>query len=172
MKSFLVLAPGRFMNEPGVELAIKSFAQLYNNVTPKHQRRLNLVIIEEESHIPILQNQLSREPFGNAVRIISRRDIENTEIAYQSASLFLLPIKMDGYKVIPEALSFGLPILTYENPSNKTLLDNTCSMLVGRRSKDNPYEEFSRLLEMLYFDPEVRKILARGAIQKYEKVIN
>lgn len=173
MKPFFVLAPGRFMNEPGINVTIKSFSSLYHNVTPKHQRRLRLIIIEAEDQIPLLRQQLSAERFSDeVVHIVSRQDIENAEAAYQNASLFFLPIDIDGYKVIPEALSFGLPVLTFDNPNIKTLLDNTCSMLVRSRSVSNAHEEFSRMLEMLYFDPEVRKILSKGAMDKYARELH
>jgi len=43
-------------------------------------------------------------------------------------------------------------------------------MLVPRRRRKEGHAEFSRILEMLYFDPEVRKILAKGAMCRYEKV--
>jgi len=110
MNPFMVLSPGHFINIHGVELTIRSFATVYHKVSPKHQRRLKLVIIEEEAQIPELKRQLKKEKLGKAVEIIKRQNVEQTEAAYKNASLFLFPTLMDGYKIIPEALSFGLPV--------------------------------------------------------------
>lgn len=172
MQSFLVLSPGSFINEAGVEITIKSFARLYHKMTPKHQKRLKLVFIEEAKQISILEGQLSRNALDGVFQIINREEVSKVEKVYQQASLFLFPTRMKINKIIPEALSFGLPILTYEYPDVRTYLDNTCSILVRQQKHSDEYLIFADMLEMLYYDPEVRKLLARGAAYKYENELN
>ncbi len=172
MTPFVVLSPGRFVDQTGVEIAICTFANLYHDLTPKHQKKIKLVIIEEADEIVHLEKQIAKENLKNAVNIIHRSDMDNVEAAYENASVFLFPAMVYSHKIIPEAMSFGLPILTYENPDFKDILDYTCSMLVDKRYNYRGEDEFFNYLEMLYFDPEVRKILARGAMDKYENEMN
>ncbi len=171
MKPFFVLSPGNFFDEKNTSTTIKSFAELFNRVSPKHQKRLKLIFIEEDSHISRLNELLAKERLGNASVIINRFVVEEVEAAYLDASIFLFT-GTPNEKIIPEALSFGLPVLTFEDPSLKQYLDNTCSMLVKNSFSNNVHEHFADLLEMLYFDPEVRKLLAKGAISKYNKELS
>lgn len=166
MKTFLVLSPGGFINKHGIEITLKSFSCLYNSVTPKHQRRLRLCIIEEEGKFLELRKLIISADLEKVVNIINRAEVEDVITAYQNAALFLYPAMEYGLKLIPEALSFGLPILTFEHPDLNVILDNTCSMLV-KNDHSFGYEKFTTILEMLYFDPEVRKVLSRGAKVKY-----
>jgi len=172
MTPFIVLSPGRFVDQSGVEIAITTFANLYHDLTPKHQRKIKLIIIEEADEIVHLEKQITKLRLQNSVEIICRSEMDNVETAYETASVFLFPAMVYSNKIIPEAMSFGLPILTYENPDFKEVLDHTCSMLVDKRYKYRGEDEFFNYLEMLYFDPEVRKILAKGASFKYERELN
>ncbi len=168
MKPFLVLSPGGFINRTSIQITLKSFSCLYNSVTPKHQKRLQLNIIEEKERFPELRKLINNEKLDHAVSIIERADVENVIIAYENATVFLFPSFEYGLKLIPEALSFGLPVLTYEHKDLNNILDNTCSMLV-KRDQSLRFEKFTSILEMLYFDPEVRKILSQGARMKYQR---
>ena len=172
LKPIIVLSPGSFIDKKSIDVAIKSFANLYHRLTPKHQRRLTLCIIEEEEDVPFLNRKLEEENIQAVSKIINRNDINNTELAYKSASVFLFPSKDSGYKIIQEALSFGLTILTFEHEDTKKELDSSCSILIRQSEEGREYETFSKKLEMLYFDQEVLEILKKGAQVKFEKLYN
>lgn len=172
MTPFIVLSPGRFVDPLGIEIAIQAFSDLFQSLSPKHQRKSRLIIIEEENEIEITEKLLDAQNLKKSAGIIRREDIDQVKIAYTSASLFLFPVEKYAVKIIPEALSFGLPVLTYENSDLKPILDKTCSMLVDNRLRNQSVELYTNFLEILYFDPEVRKILSRGAINKYENELN
>ena len=168
MTPFYVLSPGRFIDRKGIDIAIKSFSNLYHNVTPKHQKRLRLIIIDEAENFNQLKSTLQKENIEDSVKIVNRINAAEAESVYKSASLFLFPSVHSGYKLICEALSYNLPVLTFQCSDVKDILDSSCSMLMNSQKDERAYEGFSKMLEMLYFDPEVRKILAKGAQNRHE----
>ncbi len=167
MNPFFVLAPGDFLDHRNARLAIEAFARVYRTLTPKHQRRMRLIIIDEdENHSKHLHLARKLKAEG-ALQVVSRFDAEQAERAYQQASVFFCATDQSLASIIPEALSYGLPILSTANAQIKDYIDNTCGMIVEKRSESQLIEGFSRMFSMLYFDPEVRKILQKGAKRKY-----
>lgn len=167
MKPFNVLSPGIFFDENIVHTTIKSFAHLFNNVSPKHKRRIKMIFVEEAEFIPKLKALLRFSGLENANIVIDRSVIDGVEGAYNDASIFLFPGIPSCNKIIPEALSFGLPILTFDTPSCKEYLDKSCSMLVRKQKYSDQSEEFAEMMEMLYFDPQVQQLMAKGAAHKF-----
>ena len=128
MKSLEVLTPGVFFDKLSLQIAIASFANFYHNVSPKHQKRLHLIVIEEADYISYTTQQAQIESIGKVLKIINREDVSEVIDAYKSADVFLLPSKNSIIKLISEALSFGLPVLSYEHRDTKVMLDPGCSM--------------------------------------------
>jgi len=99
-------------------------------------------------------------------------DQEKVETSYTNGSVLLLPSKDNFSKLVSESFSFGLPVICYDNEHIEDIVDQTCGMLVHEDNVGESIIEFSNLLRMLYFDPEARKILKRGAKNKYTQALS
>ena len=80
----------------------------------------------------------------------------------------LLPSADNITRLISEAFSFGLPVVCYDSEELEETVDPTCGMTVDNDNYQESVIGFSEVLRMLYFDPEARKILKKGALKKYE----
>ena len=167
MIPFNVLSPGGFIDEQNAIIALNAFARFYHTVTPKHQRRIKLIIVDEEDNILTLHGTIQTLKIEKAVELIPRYAVERVEGAYRKSDVFLFPSQRSISKVIPEALSYGLPILTIDNDEVRNYIDKTCGMTVRRIKQQQLPAALANMLQMLYFDPEVRKILHKGAKRKY-----
>ena len=167
MTPFHVLSPGGFISEQGSEIAIQAFSRLYHSITPKHQRQIHLILVDEKKAIQRLNHKINTSGIGKAVRFIERENTDEVVAAYEEASVFLFPASNSLHRIIPEALSYGLPVITIEHEEMKAYIDATCGMLVRKLAFDQTIAEFTNMMKMLYFDPEVRKILKKGAKTKY-----
>ena len=99
------------------------------------------------------------------------RALEKIEEAYNQAHLLLLPSQTKTYNGIMQALSKGLPVLSYRGEERETLIDLTCGMLIDYMSTGQSIGDFANLLRMLYFDPAACKILKKGALKKYTTLL-
>ena len=70
-----------------------------------------------------------------------------------------------------QALSKGLPVLSYRGEERESLIDLTCGMLIDYMSTGQSIGDFASLLRMLYFDPAACKILKKGALKKYTTLL-
>ncbi|MEM1321741.1 MAG: glycosyltransferase [Bacteroidota bacterium] len=169
MTPFNAITPGDFIDADALALVIESFAGFYHNVTPKHQKRSRLSIIGGEEHLQMISDLRNKHELGDALVILTAEDEEAIRELYKEADVLFMPVKKMIGKVIPEALSFGLPILCYDTEDLREELDHTCGMFVTPYKMINHcIDEFTEKINMLYFDPEVRKILSKGAFKKYK----
>ena len=61
-----------------------------------------------------------------------------------------------------------MPVVCYESEILEEAIDSSCGMTIEQDNFQENVTEFSDVLRMLYFDPEARKILKKGALKKYE----
>ena len=71
--------------------------------------------------------------------------------------------------VVPEALSFSLPILCFDNDGPGELMDNTCGFKVPYSNPEESIQAFSKYLNLLFHSEEKRSELSKGAKIYFEK---
>ena len=170
MTSFNVMTLGDFISSDAMEVVIESFAAFYHEVTPKHQKKLKLHIIGGEEYLMKITKWSQELDLGKAMNLVDSANESQIRDLYNSDVVLMLPIKREIGKIIPEAFSFGVPILCFDTPFLRAAADNTCAMFTPVKSKNHCVLGFKRNIGILYFDPEVRKILHKGAIKKYENM--
>lgn len=164
-----VVTLGRFYLGDEIEIAIESFASFFLELTSKHHKKLKLIIIDDRENEHELRELIERNDIRAVTEIVAVENQERVEAVYKNAGLLLLPSRRNGGLIVPEALSYSIPILCYETEEMRSLVDLTCAMFVKAKCKEDSVSGFAQLIDMLYFDPEVRKILKRGALSKYHK---
>ncbi len=170
MTPFNAITLGDFISAEEMSIVIESFIGFYHNVTAKHQKRSKLHIIGGERHIELIRKMRDSLGVREAIELVANDNEKLIRELYQSTDILFLPVKEAVGKVIPEALSFGIPILCYESEEIKEELNHTCGMFVEPyKMRGHCVDEFMDKINMLYFDPEVRKILSKGALKQYKE---
>lgn len=168
MKSFIILSPVDSCSRVEVELILRSFESFFESVTNKHKKRLCLVMVTgNEAHQALIETYRKGMPDG-AVRILRGEDARHWGLI--GADVLFLPDLQRCKQLIPNALSKGIPVLAYNKLPQKQYLDNSCGMLVEPRSPEADISQFAAFLSMLYFDPEARKIMQKGALNRYDRI--
>ena len=172
MYKFTVLALSDVASESGIEITFQSFADFHHALTPKHKKSSKLIFIDKGGYaLEALQRaeQLEIKPF---VQVLNWKRIEPIQKAYETASLLLLPSRSKTEALIVNALSNGIPILSYREAEQEQHVDQTCGTLIDYYSDSQSIEDFSNVMRILYFDPDACKLLKKGAFSKYSKQIN
>ncbi len=168
MSKFNVLSLGEFIHKEGINVALESFADLYYDVTSKHQKQMKLIMVTKGTLLDYIEQKAEKLGIKKVIEIVSWSEQEEIEEWYNNASVMLLPSKDNITRLISEAFSFGLPVVCYESEKLDDMMDPTCGMMIEHDSFQENVFGFSEVLRMLYFDPEARKILKKGALKKYE----
>jgi len=172
MYNFTVLALSDVATEAGIEIVFQSFAEFYHELTPKHKKKSKLIFIDKGGYaLPAIRLAEQLE-IQAVVQVLNWKRIDYIKSAYESASLLLLPAKSKTESIIVDALSKGVPVLSYLEKEQEQYIDHTCGTLIDYYSKGQSIEEFANVMQMLYFDPEACKLLKKGAISKYKNQIN
>lgn len=169
---FNLLALGEFIHDEGIDIALGAFSDLYHNVTSKHQKQMEMTMITKGLKTEIIEEKIKNNQLEKKVKLVNWTEQEEVEFCYQNASILILPSNENLSKLVSESFSFGLPVISYENEHFADIVDQTCGMLINEESTGENMLAFSRLLRILYFDPEARKILKRGAMNKYEQAFS
>ncbi|MDB4443434.1 glycosyltransferase [Saprospiraceae bacterium] len=168
MSKFNVLSLGEFIHKEGIDVTLEAFADLYYDVTSKHQKQMKLIMVSKGSLQDYIHEKADKLGLSKVIEIIFWSEQEEIEEWYKNASIMLLPSKGKITRLIKEAFSFGLPVVCYESDELDEIMDPSCGMTIENDNLQESIIEFSDVLRMLYFDPEARKILKRGALKKYE----
>ncbi|WP_116106245.1 glycosyltransferase family 4 protein [Lewinella sp. IMCC34191] len=146
-----ILFAGRLVHLKGPDLAVEAFAD-YLKRHPESGATLTLVGKgPEKDRIDALVKKLG---INESVRLIDWIERDRLMEIMKSASVFLFPSHEGAGMVVPEALSFGVPVVTLENCGPGRFVDPSCGVVVDGDS----YEEVvGRLADGL------EKILHAGA---------
>lgn len=170
MKEFNVLTLGEKLSDEELELVIASFAELYHRVTFKHHRRIKMKVICDLKQGELVLSVANNHKVSTNVELISINDFNPDDWSSFGVSVLFLPTKKRVGKITRTALSQGIPIVSFQNESISEYVDHSCGMLVRAKDYSQNKDAFSRILNMLYFDPEVRKLLKKGAQTKFRQI--
>ncbi len=170
MEKFNVLAIAEHLTDVEVDLVISCFSELYHRVTFKHHKRISLKVIcdLEQSELVLTLSRIYK--VGSNVEVIPVHDEAALNWEKLGISVLFLPTDKRVGKVIRTSLSQSIPVVGFENESISEYIDQSCGMLVRRRGIGQNKDTFARIVCMLYFDPEVRKLLKKGATKKYREI--
>ncbi len=170
MEKFNVLAIAEQLSDVELDLVISCFSELYHRVTFKHHKRISLKVIcdLEQSETVLTLSRIYK--VGPNVEVIPKHDEAALNWETLGISVLFLPTAKRVGKVIRTALSQSIPVVSFENESISEYIDQSCGMLVRRQGIGQNKDTFARIVCMLYFDPEVRKLLKKGATKKYKEI--
>jgi len=168
MYSFNILTSSDIASGTGLEIIFQSFANFHHNLTPKHKKKSKLVFIDKGGYALTAIQWAEQLEIKAYVQVLNWKRLEHIEQAYEEATFMFLPTRTQIEEKIVDALSKGIPILSYREDLQVHYIDHTCGTLIDYYSKEQSIEDFANVMQMLYFDPEACKLLRKGALTKYQ----
>jgi len=168
MKTFNILTSFSGLSDLQKEIALRAFNSLLEGLTPKHKKKIALLIIGEPSCSQSIAQQFVKDQPTNPIDYISRDEL--TEAHFEQAEIYLCLGYSQKNKFEKMALSYGLPILGYESLKSKISLDYSCSILIKKQSPELTVGTITHFMRMLFFDPEATKMLSKGAVSKFDQL--
>ncbi|RMG55474.1 MAG: glycosyltransferase [Bacteroidetes bacterium] len=166
---FEVLSVGRFVPLKGFDITVRSFAAFRAALPEAERARVRLTLIGKGPSQPLLERLGQELGLGESLRFISWIPHQELLNLYREADLFFFPSHEGAGMVVPEALSYGLPVLSLDNCGPGEFITPTC----GRSVPYGPYDEtvaaFAARLSELYSDPALRETLSAGARDRFDQ---
>lgn len=166
---FNILSVGRLVPLKGFDVTIHSFIKFYHAAPDLLKTLLKLTIVGSGPEQPYLEKICKQNGVSKSVKFINwveRSDLANI---YQNASVFLFPSHEGAGMVVAEALSYGLPVICFDNVGPGEFVDKYCSYTVKYSSYEQSIDAFAHHLSQLHNDSSKHEEMKRNAKLRFEK---
>lgn len=166
---FTVLSIGRFVPKKGFDIVIESFGHFYHQQTQADQEKLRLILIGKGPEKENLQKLVKDLELDKAVRFIDWMSREGLANYFRFSSALINPAIGGRGRIVPEALSFGVPVLCYDNETPGEYIKTGAGMKVKYSNPRESIVQFSKYLNFLLHEPEVLDELSREAKELFKQ---
>ena len=160
---FTVLAVGRFVYMKGFDITIRAFAKYYHSQAGSVQKQLKLKLVGKGEELENLQNLIREEGIEAVTEVIQWVEKSEMSNIYQGASLFVFGSHEGAGMVIPEALSYGLPIVCFDNCGPGELCSVENAIKVPYQSYEKSIDNFSQAISELFENKEKYDEMSKNA---------
>ncbi|MCH2214891.1 MAG: glycosyltransferase [Flavobacteriales bacterium] len=165
-EGFTVLSVGRFHYMKGFDLTIRAFARFLKKLEVNQQQKACLILVGKGEEKNFLSKIANEEGVKDNMEWIEWVDRSKMDDLYRSADVFLFPSHEGAGMVVPEALSFKLPVVCLDNFGPGELV-GSAGLKVPYGSYDKVVNELSSHLHKLYTSNVLYEELSNKAINRY-----
>lgn len=165
--TFNVLSVGRFVALKGFDVTLRAFAVFFHRLSKEDQAKVKLTVVGRGPAKPLLEKLIEEHALEAAVHIIPWIERDKLSMIYQAADLFFFPSHEGAGMVVSEAMSYGLPILCFDNCGPGEFVNKTCGMVIPYQDYDKVINYFAEDLLRLYNDRDQLDRLSAGARRQH-----
>lgn len=166
---FTALFVGRFVALKGPDVAIRAFGQFYHTLSEEEKSKVEFVLVGKGPAEHSLRALIKELKLEKAVRIILWIERSELNIYYRKASVFLFPSHEGAGMVVPEAMSYGLPVLAFDNIGPGEFISEQCGVKIPYGKYTDSVTDFANSLHRMYTDKDYLDQLSVGARKQYEE---
>ena len=135
------------------------------------EKNFQLVLVGDGPEKKILKEKATTLGLGNKVIFTGRVTYETMQEYYKKADVFVFPsLRETTGTVLFEAMSNGLPIISFNQNGAQLLLDDSCGIRVNIDSSlADILKSFANAIEKMIDSPEKRKEMGNNA---YKKIVS
>lgn len=162
--AFTVLSVGRLVSIKGFDLTIEAFTQFYKTL-PNENKNIKLIIIGKGPLKNRLAQMIQEKKMDHVIQIIDSVPFSEMKHQYAQSDVFLFPSHEGAGMVIPEALSYGLPIICLDNEGPGEMTNDRIAYRIPNHEYSECVAQIKVSLEELYFNTSKRNSIGNQAIQ-------
>lgn len=169
---FTVLNIGRFEPIKGTDIALRAFADFYYTLKSEERNKVVFKIIGKGKYKAQLQQLANNLQIDKAIEFIEWMPREDLNKLYKISNVFFFSSHEGAGMVIPEALSYGIPVICFNNCGPGELTDEGCAIKINYTNYKDNITDFSKALKSIYDDPELQQQMATNARNYYLDHLN
>ena len=169
---FTVLSVGRFVPLKGFDIVIKSFQLFFSSLNEDERKKINLIIVGKGPEEVFLRSLAHKIGISGSITFINWVERDKLSNLYLTAKVFFFPSHEGAGMVVAEALSFGLPVLCFDNYGPGEFVDQNCGVKIAYSTYEQSIRDFAGALRNLYLNRNMIDALSAGAIDRFQKVFD
>ncbi len=162
---FTFISVGRFVPLKGFDVTIKSFALFAKKLSDKDRKEVRLILVGKGPLKSYLENLIYQQGVLGLVEIIEWIPMNELMKLYQRSHVFLFPSHEGAGMVVVEALSYGLPVVCFDNNGPGELVNDNCAFRVPYMQYDKTIKEFAQYLRILFSDKHLYAKMSKEALK-------
>jgi glycosyltransferase involved in cell wall biosynthesis len=164
---FSLMSVGRLVPLKGFDLTIRSFATFFRGLSDPDRAKVRLTIVGSGPESGRLKDMAEEEGVGNAVIFIEWIDRADVLEMFKNASVFLFPSHEGAGMVVPEALSFGVPVITLDNDGPGGFITPECGIGVPQGTYTETVSGLAQGIDRLYRNPAEHQAMRKAARARF-----
>ncbi len=166
-----ILSVGRFVPLKGFDLTVLAFAAYYHKLSLNEKANTHLTLIGKGPMRKQLEQLIHEHLLEEAVSIIDWLPQQELFEAYRKADVFLFPSHEGAGMVIPEALSYALPVICLDNIGPGELIDDQSGIKVPYTQYQSTIQDLARAIQQISAPNRLRQFSA-GAKHRFESYLD
>jgi len=171
-EKFILFSAGRLEPIKGFDIALLAYNRFCEKLSKEELSTVSFRIAGSGRYQSKLSSIAKKGPNPNSVEFLAWVPKENINSLYREASVFFFPSHEGAGMVIPEALSFGLPIVCFNNAGPGESSDIYSALKVDYNTFDVSVEALSEHLLRLFRDENLRNKIGVAARARFDEVFD
>lgn len=163
---FTLISAGRLVPLKGYDLSIMAFASFISELDSVSRKKCELLIVGRGPESGFYMNMVEELGIDGQVRFIDwieRRSLLNL---FRDASISIFPSHEGAGMVVPEALSFGLPVICLDNCGPGKFITPACGKVIGEQNYNATIKQLAAAISHFFYN---RKSLTDASINARER---
>ncbi|SNR79768.1 glycosyltransferase family 4 protein [Hymenobacter mucosus] len=152
-ENFTVMIAARMVPLKGFDMVIEAFAEFYHGLSPADLPKARLLLIGSGPEEKRLHALLAQRGVAQCTQHLAWLDRAELLQLYGQASVFFFPSHEGAGMVVAEAMSYGVPVLCYQNEGPGELVPPASCLQVPYASFRQNIHDFAALLTQLFANP-------------------
>ncbi len=169
---FNILSVGRFVPLKGFDITLEAFAHFYLRLSPAKQRMTTISLVGKGEMKKQLFDIAAKHKIVHAVRFFNWVDRSELQEIYQSASAFLFPSHEGAGMVVAEAMSYGLPVLCWDNCGPGTIVHPKSKLKLKYTNREDAIDAFSEMIQRLHDNAGFLEKESELARERFENMLS
>ncbi len=171
-EKFTFISAGRMVPLKGFDLTLKAYAAFLNTLNEADKLKTKLIIVgngPEKEKLIEMAHELNIKDHVDFVLWVERTELMKM---FKQSQVFLFPSHEGAGMVVPEALSFGLPVVCLDNCGPGSFITEECGFKIKENTYNNTIAQLSNAMNLLYSDQSKYDKMRRAARLQFENVFH
>jgi glycosyltransferase involved in cell wall biosynthesis len=168
--TFHIISIGRFVPLKGFDIALEAFAYFYHQLMASQREGVHFSLIgqgPEKARLQALALRLGLP--HSSLSWVDWAPKAELPAYFEQADLFFFPSHEGAGMVIPEAMSYGIPCLCFDNAGPGESMGPHAGLRVPYSTYQQSILDFSEAILQLYQQPKLRSQLGHQASIRYQQ---
>lgn len=167
--TFQVISVGRFVALKGFDISIQSFAAFYHTLPQDDQQKVSLTLVGQGPAKQMLQTMIEDAGIASCSTIIEWIPKSALDEVYRNSSVFLFPSHEGAGMVVAEAMSYGLPVLCFQNEGPGAFVHPQSALPVSYGKYDEVVKAFAEKLHVLHSNQDAYQQEVALSLRRFQE---